>query len=540
MFKNYITIAIRNLARHKAYTFINIIGLAIGLTCSTLIFLYLQHEFSYNRHHSKADRIYKILHAQRQSNGNVRYQFAAQGPIAPALAEEFPEIERATRFMHRDNVYVGIEGKEHLKGTTMVADREFFNVFDFPLIEGNVQTGLQTPFSIFVTQSFAKKLFGDTSPIGKTVSVQSKFFDEIYTVTGILQDIPETSVWELSPDLITTTVPLKSAERMKEVWENWQGWGPRHVGLTYSYALLKQGASVSATAEKLPDFVKRHLGNDIAQTDHYELMPLTQLHLHGKYKPGIGRLYRGDINTCYILSFVGLLIVVIACINFMNLTTARSTRRMREVGMRKVVGAKRAQLIYQFLGESILLSTLSLFLSMGITELTLPMLNAFLNIQLSLNMAVLPILLALAIGVGVLAGSYPAFFLSSFKPNAVLKAMHNNKGGHTLVRKALVVVQFAISIILIVGTLVVFQQTEYMRTKNPGYNQDALVMIYPKGYQFDAMKMELLRHAGVHKITITSSAVGLEHEVNQRQVKADGLSEPVNVQSQNADHDFLD
>ncbi|MDP6037600.1 MAG: FtsX-like permease family protein, partial [Candidatus Latescibacteria bacterium] len=219
--------------------------------------------------------------------------------------------------------------------------------------------------------------------------------------------------------------------------------------------LLKPGVSADDLDQKLPDFAKRHLGKEAVQNKSYKLLPLTKLHLYGRQ---YNQDATGDIHTCYTLGLIGIFIVVIACINFMNLSTARSARRMREVGMRKVVGAKRSQLVYQFLGESILLSILSLILSTGLTELTLPMLNGFLGVQLSLQATILPILLAIAITVGALSGSYPAFFLSSFRPTATLTLTRNTQGGHAMVRRGLVTVQFAISIVLMSATAIMFQQ----------------------------------------------------------------------------------
>jgi len=405
MIKNYLTVAIRNLLRHKAYTFINMVGLAIGLTCSMLILLYLQYEFSYDRHHNKADRIHRVLEIRTQSNGDLSYRYAASRPVAPALAEAFPDIERATRFMYR-LVNIGIEGKESMKGFVTVADREFFHVFDFPMVQGDVQTGLQAPSSIFVTQSLAKTLFGDTDPIGRTVQLDSKFFGEIYTISGVFKDMPKTSNSDLAPDLITTTKPLKSAD-IDRVWQGWP--------LFFTYVLLEANASASTLEEKLPNFVQRHKDGFASNIEGYKLLPLTDVHLHGRQYGLMG--VDGDINSCYALGLIGIVILVVACINFMNLSTARSARRMREVGMRKVVGAKRTQLVYQFLCESVLLSILSFILSLGLTQLTLPMLNEFMQIQISLSTAIVPTLAVLGIGVGILAGSYPAFFCLHFPPS---------------------------------------------------------------------------------------------------------------------------
>ncbi|MBT3603081.1 MAG: FtsX-like permease family protein [Candidatus Latescibacteria bacterium] len=537
MFKNYLIVAIRTLARHKAYTFINVIGLAIGLTCSTLIMLYLQYEFSYDRHHSKADRIHRVIAERRLSNGNLSYPFGVQGPIASALAGDFPEIERTTRFYRRP-VDIRIDGKDLLKAQVGVVDAEFFNIFDYPLVKGNVQTGLQTPFSAFITQTLAYKLFGNEDPIGQEILIQSKLFDHIYTITGILKDMPKTTTDELAPELITATFsPQESTPYPQFVEDIQNDW---NVYYAFTYILLKPTASVATLKEKMPDFEKRYLGDETAQKVQYKMMPLTQLHLHGR-DYGVWRV-TGDIQVCYAFGLIGILIVFVACINFMNLSTARSARRMREVGMRKAVGAKRIQLIYQFLGESILLSALALILALGLTELTLPLLNGFMDIQLSLRADLLPVLLVLAIGVGLLAGSYPALFLSSFKPTAALKSAPNTKGGHVFVRKGLVVIQFAISMVLIAATIIVFRQTEYMRTANLGFKSDALVEmrgLWGVKTQAEAMKLQFLQHAGVQNVTSMSRLVGRESNVDRQFVSVDGLENPIGVHYSLTDHDFL-
>jgi putative ABC transport system permease protein len=530
MLKNYITIAIRNLARHKVYTFINIIGLAIGLACSTLILLYLQREFSFDQHHSKADRIHYVFTENRESNGNWTGLHTTPAPVAPALEEEFPEVERATRFARR-GVFVHVEGKDPVQSQTMVVDQAFFDVFDFPLEQGDAQTYLQTPFSIVVTESFAHTLFGDENPIGKTIRLDAKFFDDYYTITGILKDVPATCSFK--PDLMTATVPQKDDNLLKRSWESW-----RSLRFTHTYVLLKQGASISALEKKLPAFIDRHLEEERAKTRRYAMMPLAQYHFVGSHL--IPRLESGNINDCYTLGAIGISIVVVACINFMNLSTARSTRRMREVGMRKVVGAKRVQLVCQFLGESILLSLLALMISLGIAELTLPMLNGFMGINLSLNPSMLPALFLLSLVVGLLAGSYPAFFLSSFRPTSVLKVMPNTKGGHALVRKGLVVVQFAISMVLIAGTIIVSQQTEFMRSADMGFQKASLIRLPTLWQNAGEIKTQLLQHAGVRQVTSAHVPPFAIQNRDRFSVAVQGSTTPIKMPFLMVDHDFIE
>lgn len=548
MLKNYLTIAIRNLARHRAYTFINVIGLAIGLTCSTLILLYLQHEFSYDRHHSKADRIYKVIRQHHPTGGEITYARGTQGPVGPTLADEYPEVERATHFMFRF-VYMNHQNNDAVLSRVSVIDKEFFNIFDYTPIQGDLSTGLRMPFSAFITRTFAQKIFGEENPIGKTIWIKSKFFNHEYTITGLLENAPETSITEFHADVFTTTFPPQPdrPDREKSIWEEWR---PKTTFLPLTtYILLSPNASIEDLRQKLPDFERRHLGDEIAQRDNYLLAPLTRIHLHLGRELGWSALTAtlpglvkpsGDIRTCYAFGLIGIFIIVVACINFMNLSTARAARRMREVGLRKVVGAKRTQLIYQFLGESILLSIMSLILALGLTELTLPTLNGYLNLTLALTPPILPILFMLTIGVGLLAGTYPAFFLSSFRPAAVFKVMPNTKGGHAIIRKGLVVFQFAISMVLIVGTVVVFQQNQYLRKTDLGFNKDALITVFPSQQHARAIKAQFEQLSNVQNATLTHIPVGFESGgTGMMELKTPKMNTPIKTYLLRTDHNFL-
>lgn len=545
MFKNYLTVAIRTLARHKTYTFINVIGLAIGLTCSTLILLYLQHEFSYDRHHSKADRIYQVIRHYHPSEGGPTYSEGTLGPLGPALATEYPEVERGTRLMNRGLLWISHNNNSAIVGSVVVVDEEFFNVFDYPLIEGDHHTGLKNPFSAFVTQEYATKLFGDTNPVGKTIWIKGKWFDNEYTITGLLKDIPKTSMPHLRGDVITHTIPfsgISDPELFEDlIWERWHGANFRPV---HTYILLKPNALLSELERKLPEFEQRHLDEDVASANDYILAPLTHLYLHAQPEMNLYTSPRiivqvGDIRTCYTFGIVGVFIVLIACINFMNLSTARSARRMREVGMRKAVGAKRIQIIVQFLGESVLIALLALILSLGLTELSLPLLNGYLNLELALSGTLLPMLFVLAIVVGVLAGSYPAFFLSSFPPSAVLKVVHNTKSGQAVIRKGLVVVQFAISMVLMIGTLVIVQQADYMRFTNMGFNKDALITTGLVTENVESIKSQFLQHTGVKSVTKMSTPIGVERTNDVIDVRVNGMDTHSRLYYFISDPDFL-
>ena len=498
--KNYLTVALRHLLRDRAYTWINIAGLATGLACGIVVLLYLQHEYSYDRHHTKADRIHKVFRFDRQENSEITYDYAASGRVAPTMASEFPEVEDATRFMRRI-VYVSPEDADALISNIVVADDRFFEVFDFPAVEGNPGTDLISPGTAFVTRSFAQKLFGDSAAVGRTVVAQSKLFDETYVIAGILKNPPSSSIDELSPDLITMTRPSKSSE-IRAIWEEWDGWN-----LTNTYVVLRENASHHDFREKLPGFVLRHLGEDWARHIGLETIPLTDLYFHGRPRYGLPGLH-GDINTCYTLAWIGLFVLFIASINFTNLATARASRRMREVGMRKVAGARRRQIAMQFLGESLLLTLFSTLIAITFVALVLPTLNAAQGMQLVLSLEIVPHLLILSLSVGVAAGSYPSFYLSSFQPAAILRPRQTSQSGRGAFRRGLVIVQFAVSVSLIVSTLIVTRQTEYMKTMDPGYHQESLVITRKMvNRNVHAVKSQLQQVPGVRGVTLTHVSI---------------------------------
>jgi putative ABC transport system permease protein len=534
MLRSYLTVALRHIMRDRAYTWINVVGLATGLACSIVILLYLHHEYSYGRRHTRSDRIHKVFRFDRQQNGELTYDYSASGLVAPTMSAEYPEVEDATRFMRR-NVYINPEGKDALISRFIIADDRFFEILDFPAIQGNPGTDLLAPGTVYVTQTFAKKLFGDESPIGKTVFARSKLLDETYVIAGILEDPSSASLLELSPDVVTITRP--KSPTMERIWEQWNGWD-----LTHTYVVLREDVTPAAFREKFPDFVLRHFGENRARHIGFETMPLTDLYFHGHKRYGLPGLY-GDLSTCYTLGWIGLFVVFIASINFTNLATARASSRMREVGMRKVSGARRSQIAFQFLGESLLLTGVSTLLALGLVILVLPTLNATQDTQLALSAGILPALLILGLAVGTAAGSYPAFLLSSFPPAAILRRRQTGQGGNGAFRKGLVVIQFTVSVSLIVSTLVVTRQTDYMKSRDPGYSQESLVItrkVISRNAQ--AMKSRLQQVPGVRGVTIThvNIAERQSYGADLIEIRAESGATNVVVSYLLTDVDFLD
>jgi putative ABC transport system permease protein len=533
MLRHYMVVAVRAALRNQTYTLLNVIGMSVSLASSALIFIYLEREFSYNRYHTKAGRTHKVFLSQQDQNGHLSYFYATSGPVAPALQQDFPEVEDATRFMSRD-VYFSEGDGTPILGRVMVADDRFTRVFDFRAVEGDPITGLADPYTAFITEGFSRKLFGDAPPIGKTVLLSGKWFDKTYTITGILEDIPRASTPDFATDVLTRTW----AEPRQEIWTNW-----RHFPISQTYIVLNPEASPVDIRSKLGVFAERRMGESWARSSGYEMMPLTDLHLQARQRYGLGA-YLGSASTSYALATIGVLIVVVACINFVNLTTARSARRFGEVGLRKVVGAARRQLAVQFLGESTLLCLLSGILACAMAIAVIPALNGALDLDLSTDSHIAPMILLLSVGVGLVAGVYPALILSG------ASLMPTQRSGRTLstigskvARKTLVVGQFTISLMLFVCTIVISQQAEFLRTADPGFNQDALVVTrVPISKSARTMKTRLEQVTGVQGVTLTQSKIGFRgiQGGDRGTVVAPGKDTEVRVRYTIVDEDFLD
>ena len=470
MIKNYLTVAIRNLMRHKLYTSINVLGLAIGLACGILILLYIQQEFAINRSHTLGDRIYKVIREQRGST-QTTYAEGTSGALGPVLKETFPEVETTVRIW-RWTVSTQY-GERKDRYIFALVDDNFLDVFDFPLIKGDPETAFRTPYSVVITDDMAQHLFGDTDPMGKTVSIDSRSFPGEYTVTGIVKAPHLSSGFYFQ--ILSTTIP--SVEETQEVWTLWrptQSWRP-----VKTYVLLKAGQNAETLQAKMQPLIVQYMGDEVAAKNTYYLQPLHRVYLYGEsdFNPAAS----SPMQQIYMLAAIGLILVVIACVNFTNLATARAVTRKREVGVRKVVGAHRPQLMVQFLTESLLLTCSALLIALALVELSLPLFNQFVRGDLHLNAATVitgvPMVLALTVLVGLLAGWYPAFFLSSFRPVTALKSTASSSSGSSGLKKGLVIFQFGMSILLVICTLVVYQQLRFIDTKDMGFARDHIVRL---------------------------------------------------------------
>lgn len=455
MLKNYLKIAFRNLLRSKLYSVINIAGLAIGMAATILILLWVTNELSFNRFNKNLDRIYIVAQTQHYQTIGDFTVLPTPLPLAQTLKQEYPEIEHATRYLTFGSVTLS-RNNINFSERMSAADSTFFKVFTFSFLEGDPSTALSSPSSIVITEETAKKLFGSANPIGKTITFDGRLD---LKVAGVIADVPKNS--DLQFDGLVSTDLLKKFGVSFTSWNNNSIW---------TFLLLRTPSQAAGLSNKIAGLLKKH-DND-PTTGKLFLYPFKDFHLYSYTGKG------GRIQDVVLFSMVALLILLIASINFMNLATARSARRATEVGVKKVVGATRSQIAKQFFGESILMALVSLGLAMVIVEVFLPYFNQMTDKSLKLGQMDLMsflLILGLAVFTGILAGIYPSIFLSSFKPVSMLKKTGSEIPGKFSLRRVLVVLQFAISIALIIGTSIVYFQLQYVHNKNLGLKLNNVV-----------------------------------------------------------------
>ncbi len=479
MLKNYLKIAFRNLQRHKAYSLLNISGLAIGMACSILILLWVQNELSYDRFHANAENLYRLT----CNAGDFKAAVTPAG-MGAGLQSEMPEIKSVVRLSKPSTNLFETGTRKFEEKNVFYADSNFLQVFSFKLKEGNPATALQNPDAILLTESMAKKYFGTDEAIGKVVKKDNS---TNLIVTGILANVPSNSHLQFDIILPISSIVSTDNDLKNKVWGNFN---------YYTYIQLNKSTAQSpAHLAKLQDHIKEiYKKHSTDLKVDFQLQPLTDIHLHSDLQidlPG-----KGNIQYVNIFFIVALFILAVACINFMNLSTARSARRAKEVGLRKVVGAGRGQLIMQFLGESLMISFVSLLLAIGLVYSLLPVFNHLAEKELSFNLLsgkLLISLIGIALITGLFSGSYPALFLSGFKPISVLKGKLKIGGGNLVFRNSLVVTQFIVSIILLVGTAVVYKQLNFIKNKNLGFDKSNLLYMPMTGDMWG--KQQALKNA---------------------------------------------
>ncbi len=503
MIKNYLKFFLRNLKNNKIYSLINIIGLSTGMVCFALIMLYVNDELSYDRYHAKAEKIYRV-NVQFKSKATDLDMATAGPPWGIVLKRDYPEVMDFTRIRKSNNILIEYQEKKFYESGHIYADSSLFSLFDYRFIKGDPSNSLKRPNTVVLTQSIAEKYFGDLEPIGQVMRFNS---DTDCEVTGIIEDIPSNT--NLQYNIMSSNTGRQDSEDV-----SLNGW--TDLGNMYTFIELNEGVDYKIFEEKISGMTDEHASalNAYGMSMKTSLQPLLEIHLNSDLSNDFNST--SDRAYVYIFSTIGMFILMIASINYMNLATARSAIRVKEVGMRKVLGAKRIQLIRQFLGESIIFSFFAAILAIALIELLMPFFNSIadksIDIDYSGNIFLNIAFFLSAVLVGIFSGSYPAFILSSFRPISMLQKKTGGSKRESYLRKGLVVLQFSISIILIVGTIIVSQQLSYFKEKDLGLNPDQILVISMQGVidqeKYESFKQELLNVSGVMDVTGSNGTPG--------------------------------
>ena len=492
MIKNFLKTAHRNLIRNKGFSFINISGLAIGMASAMLILLWVQNELSYDSFYKNNDRLYQAW-SKGKGNDGISTSSITPKILGPALKQEYPEIEKATR-VGWDEAILFTVGEKKINITGMAVDPDFLTMFTFPFVNGNVNTALNNPTDIVITQKLSKELFGNEDGMGKTVNLDNKYN---FTVSGVMKNLPNNTQFDF--EYLLPWSYLRNTHEDDSSWDS---------NSTHNYLLLKPHTDVAALNAKIENIIIKHVGAGETTSQPF-LYPVSKLHLYSSFKNGVPS--GGKIETVKVFVLIAAFILLIACINFMNMSTARSEKRAKEVGIRKVAGALKTSLVTQFLGESILISFLSGVLALMIVQLCLPAFNTLTTKQLNIeygNIYFWLLFTGFILFTGMIAGSYPAFFLSSFGPVSVLKGTF--KKAHALVtpRKILVVLQFTFAIVLIICTIIIERQIQYAQERETGYNKNNIVYTFLSGdirKNYELLKNDLIDKGIATSVSKTSA-----------------------------------
>ncbi|WP_428235289.1 ABC transporter permease [Gracilimonas sp.] len=493
MLKNYFKIAFRNFYRNKENSIINIFGLSVALLCCIVIFLFVRAELSVDNFHTNADQIYRLTFQEINRPG-ARHFATTSPPMGPALVESFPEIEQAVRLRFPDSNILSYKNRQFYEYNVAYADSTLLSIFDFPLFQGNPAKALKDINSVVITAPMAQKYFGDEDPMGKTLLLDNQI---PLTVTGVFEEIPSNT--HLNFDFIISFDTFEVPRGYPVTLDSW-GW----VSF-YTYVKLSQQADPEQVAAHLDDFLVTNMGEDIGENRILHLQPLDEIYLASNLRNASEDMRVG--NRAYILglSAIALFLLIIACFNYMNLSTAQAIRRGKEVGVRKTLGAKRTSLMGQFIFESVLLTLLSICIALLFLEPVLQAASSLLGMELSLEagsyLYLVPVFLVLSLIVGVLAGFYPSFMISNFRPSKALKGSIETGSSVFSIRKILVVGQFVIAIVLIAGSLIIRNQIQFIQSKDLGFNEEQVVVLHMNGEEltrrFPTIKNELLQNRHV-------------------------------------------
>jgi len=505
MIKNYLIVAWRNLRNNKAYSALNVLGLAVGLAVFILIMLFVRTELGYDRYHANAKNIYRVVQEQP---GNVYLGsnvFAVTpGPLAAAMVQDFPEVLKAAHFDDWSNVLISVGDKSFLEKSVHWTDPQTFEIFTFPMARGDGSAALKDPSSVLLSERAARRFFGASDPVGRTLALQLNTMKAELKVAGVFRDIPANSHFTMD-----VVAPFETMAKLQE--DDLSRWSSSSY---YTYILLKDGADPKALEAKLSPYVAAH---QPPPRDAYHrrdparffLQPLTRIHLHSQANFDFGLI--GDARFVLLFASIAVLVLVIACVNYMNLATARSLKRAKEVGLRKVVGAGKGQLVRQFLGDAMVLTFLALALAVGFVLAALPAFRAFVERDIAFDpfrdAALMPALILLAAAVGAAAGSYPALFVSAFRPVSAIKGTGATRAKGRGLRNGLIVFQFAASIALIICTVGVRSQLAFIRNTDMGYDRDQVLVLTPRGgvrSGLEPFKNELRSHPAVASVASSS------------------------------------
>jgi len=536
MIKNYIKIAVRNLRKHKAYSLINLLGLSIGLAVAILILLYVRDELEFDTFHQASDRIYRLIETQTTPEGERRFAITV-APLGPTMVAEIPGVEDFTRLIRLGRLTIRHEEKRYYE-EFLAADASFFKLFDFKFVQGDPSTALADPLTAVLTKTASKKYFGEANPIGKTLETDRGMDFEII---GVIQDPPQNS--HLKFEVLMSLATLQANERFRPYFDRWDA-----EGFT-TYILLSKASNMNEVAEQITALLTANQPDNYDVQKRITLQPLRDIHFHSAGIEEDRNAGKSEMAYIYVLAAIALFIVLIACINYMNLATARSANRTGEIGLRKVVGAQRKQLIAQFMTESLIMSFAALLLALVVVQNVLPFFNTFaakdLSIDIAGNTPLILALLLLATVVGVVSGSYPALFLSKTQIMQTLKRSAHASFNGSWLRRILVVTQFALSVVLIIATLAAFAQMRFIQNKRLGFNQDHLIVIDINSggvrSSFAAMKTELARGPEVRNVSVTSRVPGEWKNIVTLDVVPQGLPETASRSMKfiGVDQDFL-
>jgi len=529
MLKNLIKTAVRHILKHFGYSVLNILGLTLGISSALFLIIYVADEISYDHYHEKADRIYRVSTTIKEPDDKFTW-IVAQIPFGPQVVHDYPEVQSFVRFIPMPRALYKFEDKEFNEENFFYVDSTLFDIFSYKVIKGEVKSALLAPKKIILTEKIANRYFGKSDPIGKTLTTGN----DTYEVTGVIQDVPSNSHFRFDA--------VASRNNLPKQLGSWGNFG------VYTYLLFPANFDVKAFETKMQGMYETYMKpifGPMNITLSYILEPITRIHLYStnanEPEP------TGSITYVYIFGIVAIFLVLIAAMNYMNLATARSTKRAREVGLRKVVGSRRSPLVLQFLSESMAFTFISLIISIILIILLLPIFNHLagksFNLQVIYSPVVIISLLAVMIIVGIFGGSYPAFFLSRFSPVTVLKGEITPGSAGSLFRKILVVIQFTVSVIMIICTLIVFTQLNYLKTMDQGFDQKNVISLQlngPMSRKYPVLKQGLLENPNVKFVTSTNSSVGEGSGKLIFNVETDQGMAQKGVNFTLVDHDFIE